>query len=529
MIFTSKRFLILFMRLKILGSVVVLALAGIAFWSHRDALSIDTIAQSARQIGWLSFFTALAWVLIQNGCQASRLWFLLLSRRVSWARAAYAFSVGQWLNSFVPARAGDVVKALAVSDADAWCPVSESMGVVVADKIVDLSSLFGLVLFTGAVSHIASAKIDTSKFLYIALGATLLLICAWIFLRATFTRRFRVLDDFGRGLRCMTSPARLIPGFAMSIGSWAAEAYAIQSIVSGLGVVFSFSQAMFCLFALNAAIAIPISVANVGTFEAALVYAFTRFGVGLPQAITLATLHHLLQWIGISLWAFFSWTIKTIGSRKPSGLSAPHKKRAIAHFEKLSGDYDDIVSRGPLGWARGRERAIMLEFADLSHPELSMIDVGCGAGFYALNAKRAGMRVWAVDSSPGMLEGLRDRVDEIRVADIETLSLPATFDRVVCAGVLDFVSNPERAFENLLRLVSRAGRLIVLAPRSGPGGLLYVGEKLLFGLRVNMFTVAWFRNEAAKHGFILARCAFPLPFNMALVFERKGVVPEARR
>ncbi|MFM8269162.1 MAG: class I SAM-dependent methyltransferase, partial [Pseudomonadota bacterium] len=147
-------------------------------------------------------------------------------------------------------------------------------------------------------------------------------------------------------------------------------------------------------------------------------------------------------------------------------------------------------------------------------------DVGCGAGFYALEAKKRGLIVHAVDMSPQMVKKLENQVDKVHVFDIESIPTEQKFDRVICAGVLDFVKNPELAFSNLCQLVAPGGRLVVLCPRQGLGGLYYRCEKYFVGIRVNLFKSDWLSSLASKHGLKLAQISYPLPTNMALLFTR---------
>ena len=161
----------------------------------------------------------------------------------------------------------------------------------------------------------------------------------------------------------------------------------------------------------------------------------------------------------------------------------------------------------------------MLEFARLA-PGLSLADVGCGTGFYALEAKRVGMRVCAIDVVPEMLAELQGIVDEVKVRDVESLADSGPFDRVICAGVLDFVADPACAFRNLCGLVAAGGRLVVLAPRMGPGGWLYRVEKFCVGLRVNLFDVEWLISRASENGLRVAQMRTPLPGNIVLAADR---------
>jgi 2-polyprenyl-3-methyl-5-hydroxy-6-metoxy-1,4-benzoquinol methylase len=200
-------------------------------------------------------------------------------------------------------------------------------------------------------------------------------------------------------------------------------------------------------------------------------------------------------------------------------LRAPEKKRALGYYSRIADGYHRRVARGPLSPLRHRERAIVLELARLI-PGLSLADVGCGSGYYALEAKRRGLRVCAIDAVPEMLAQLEGDVDEVRLFDLDSLRPWRAFDRVICAGVLDFVANVEQAFANLCALVAPGGWLVVLAPCVGPGGWVYRAEKALFGLRVNLFAPVWLQDRARKHGLRPAELRRPLPGNVALSANR---------
>jgi 2-polyprenyl-3-methyl-5-hydroxy-6-metoxy-1,4-benzoquinol methylase len=204
----------------------------------------------------------------------------------------------------------------------------------------------------------------------------------------------------------------------------------------------------------------------------------------------------------------------------PPGISAESKSRAVLHYEAQADGYDRHVNWGPLRFLRRRERSAVLQLARLEDPAVrTVIDVGCGGGFYSRAAKRAGKWVHALDIAPGMIERLRAEVDEATVADLESLSLPRRYDVVLCCGVLDFVTRPEAAFERLCALCAPGGRLVVLVPRAGPGSFPYRFEKRLAGLRVNSYRRAWLAERAARHGLALAAAVHPLPTNQALLFR----------
>jgi 2-polyprenyl-3-methyl-5-hydroxy-6-metoxy-1,4-benzoquinol methylase len=200
-------------------------------------------------------------------------------------------------------------------------------------------------------------------------------------------------------------------------------------------------------------------------------------------------------------------------------LRVAEKERALGYYSRIANGYHRRVARGPLIALRRRERKTVLQLARLA-PGLSLADVGCGSGYYALEAKRRGLRVCAIDALPQMLEQLDGQVDELHLRDLESLARWRVFDRVICAGVLDFVADVPRAFANLCSLVAPGGWLVVLVPSAGPGGWLYKAEKALFGLRVNLFDPEWLRQRLRQHGLRPVDLRRPLPGNLALSAKR---------
>ncbi len=201
-------------------------------------------------------------------------------------------------------------------------------------------------------------------------------------------------------------------------------------------------------------------------------------------------------------------------------LRTSDKRRALDHYARIADGYHRRVARGPLLRAlRHRERTAVLDLARLA-PGLSLADVGCGAGYYALEAKRRGLRVCAMDAVPEMVAQLHGHVDEVHLADVEMLRGDRVFDRVICAGVLEFVADARRALRNLCALVAPGGWLVVLTARTGPGGWLYRAEKAVLGMRVNLFDARWVAARAREYGLAPGEVRWPLPGNMAVSARR---------
>ena len=98
-----------------------------------------------------------------------------------------------------------------------------------------------------------------------------------------------------------------------------------------------------------------------------------------------------------------------------------------------------------------------------------LLDVGCGTGRHAIRLALAGARVTAIDFSEPMLAKARAKPGAERVRFLlhdVAAPLPfadASFDRVLCALVLEHVADPRAFFAELGRVTRPDGRAVVTA------------------------------------------------------------------
>ena len=91
-----------------------------------------------------------------------------------------------------------------------------------------------------------------------------------------------------------------------------------------------------------------------------------------------------------------------------------------------------------------------------------VLDVATGPGFVAKAAIARGARVVAVDQSAAMVRIARQRVPglDVRTGTAERLGLPdGAYDAVVGGFVLNHLARPERALDELVRVLAPRGRL----------------------------------------------------------------------
>ena len=153
-----------------------------------------------------------------------RVWSIIPKHcRIGWKTVAEAISFGQFLNTFVPARAGDVVKIMVVSKADSEnAPVMTCAGFILADKIMDLASIVALVFMSRAY-HVATMHVPSlsSKLLWLILPFSLALFLAWRLVPREKLHRFREwADHFRQGLAALRSPRHILLALLFGIAAW---------------------------------------------------------------------------------------------------------------------------------------------------------------------------------------------------------------------------------------------------------------------------------------------------------------------
>ncbi|MGE0616363.1 MAG: lysylphosphatidylglycerol synthase domain-containing protein [Bacteriovoracia bacterium] len=512
----------------VVASLVILVLIFV-FGGVKPA---EVWASVQRFSGW-TVGGALALGLAQIFFQCMRVHFLIApSLKLRWYQTIRVFNIGQVLNNFLPAKVGYAYKVVSLGklSREPHAVARAVGGIFVADKIADILALLVLV---GGFAPMALAELmggGKGQVLgWVGGGIAALALLAWVF-RARI--RGWIPPKSASAVRDALATVTwrtAVTAQTFAFLSWLAECAIIILLCSAQGFPLSFSQGILVLLALNVGIAVPVSVANVGTFEASMVFGLSRLGIPAEAGMAIATVHHGVQLSALLLMAAPFAFRKDLGmtTAETSGFRVGEndKKRAAEYYESLSGDYNGAVERGLLAKFRARERGMVLGYADLygkydAIKKKTMIDVGCGGGVYALEAKRAGMRVCATDFAPGMVERIRPRVDEAYVSDIESLPVTKQYDVVVCAGVLDFVLDPTKAFGNLCQLVAPGGRLVVMVPHHSLGGLIYRVEKFFAKMKVNLYSVKWMREQARHHGLELVSYAHPLPTNVAVLFTR---------
>lgn len=248
---------------------------------------------------------------------AVRFWLLYpKAHRTELRNVFSAMSIGQTMNAFLPARAGDVYKVAALTPTPPKPDFTflTLTGILTADKLVDLSSFLVLIFAFGSYreSYESLQLFGPNTWKWI-LGLVLLVLALWPLCLKKYWAKIKTwLTDFLLGLKNLLSPKQLFLSLSFAVLVWLVEAWALQQLSLYQNFPLTITQCFFVLTVLNLAIAIPISVANIGPFEASMAFALKKLGLPLETALAIATVHHGLQVLSYFITGALGWLIKRI-------------------------------------------------------------------------------------------------------------------------------------------------------------------------------------------------------------------------
>jgi len=150
------------------------------------------------------------------------------------------------------------------------------------------------------------------------------------------------------------------------------------------------------------------------------------------------------------------------------------KNDGIRVHDEHASEYDREARE--TGWF-GPEVLFGLCFEYVS-PNERLLDIGIGTGLASLPFARAGLEVFGIDGSAGMLEICRSKkfAEDLREFDLRGMPLPysdGSFDHAICCGVLHLIGDPEPIFKDVFRVIKPGGifafNVLAETPEKGDG------------------------------------------------------------
>lgn len=228
-------------------------------------------------------------------------------------------------------------------------------------------------------------------------------------------------------------------------------------------------------------------------------------------------------WLLVALIAASAFAQDTPPERKgkiPAALTEYKGRRIAPAMSYLGADW-------LLRASREKEERCSLMLTNLGlKTGMTVCDMGCGNGFYALQmGKLIGPngRVYAVDIQPEMLKLLNERADEEEVSNITpvmgTVSDPrlpkGKLDLILCVDVYHEFSHPEQMLSAMREALSPTG-LVVLVEFRGEDDNVPIKPE-------HKMTRAQVLKELEPNGLELAKEFDKLPWQHMLFFRKKGM------
>ncbi len=280
----------------------------------------------------------------------ARRWQTILEPAVSHVPLAplwRATAIGMMVNNVVPARAGEVARAYALTK-ETRVPFPAALASLVIDRLFDaivLLMLAAIALLDPAMStgHTLAGR-PVSDFAVGSIGLVLVLVIN-LYLLVFFPARVlalfgrvaarispkveargrRILEAFITGLSVLRSPGRFAAVFAWTLAHWLLNALGFWLAFRAVGITAPFSTAFFLQAFIALGTAVPALPGFFGVFEYMSVQGLGVYGVGQQQAATWAIGFHILSFIPITLIGAYYFT--RLGM-KMSELRAPAEAAA---------------------------------------------------------------------------------------------------------------------------------------------------------------------------------------------------------
>lgn len=225
-------------------------------------------------------------------------WSILLaqgsSRRPGGTRLLEILMLGWFVNAVVPAKLGDLYRSYLVKRSFGLS-LSRTVGVVVAERALDLLVVFALLILGGYVAFGRELPVDSLFVFASAAILAILMAAGFIVLYALAPRLGRFFPAevrrIGRLFReGVLHSLRAIPlAGPLTLLVWLAEAGRLYLVVLGLGLELRLSAVVFVAVAASLLTTVPLTPAGLGVVEIAIVVLLTQvFSFAQHDAVAVA-------------------------------------------------------------------------------------------------------------------------------------------------------------------------------------------------------------------------------------------------
>jgi len=315
-------------------AVVGMSISALFLAATASAIDLRLLAEAWSRVGFALLIVAAAASVLELNVRAAR-WRLLLRRLapIGHFHTLGYLSLGHLANAILPARLGDVARAL-VTGAQLRAPRSSVLGTIAVERISD-TALLGFAVAIGVLIGYRQLAPAVAALLVAGVAAAAVAAVAFLVLRREAIVMTRVGSFLG------TQAARFWEGASglrtpSQAGAWAlltATSFGITIgifalVASAVGLTMPIWQAALVMAAVTLSTAIPAGPASIGTYEFVGMTVMVSMGFAAEPALLSVALVHataVLPTSLIGLGAMWWLGIGLHGTRVPTNRTAAER------------------------------------------------------------------------------------------------------------------------------------------------------------------------------------------------------------
>jgi uncharacterized protein (TIRG00374 family) len=254
-----------------------------------------------------------------------------------------SIAIGGMVNNLIPARAGEIARAYALTR-ETPVPFASALASLAVDRLFDMVALLALgVIGVLDPSFPRGARVAGQTVGHLAQGSVVLvvLLVGGLYMLAIFpsqlVRAFEIfarkvspaveergkgaLHRFSAGLSVLKSPGRFAAVFAWTIAHWLMNALAFWLGFMAVGIHLGFAAALFLQLLIAIGVALPSAPGFFGVFEKLATVGLAIYGVAATAATSWAIGFHILSFIPITVIGIYYFSRLGLSFRELSAQS----------------------------------------------------------------------------------------------------------------------------------------------------------------------------------------------------------------
>jgi glycosyltransferase 2 family protein len=306
-------------------SAIGIVITIVLLWWALRGVSPAVVAGELARANWLLFALATIAATAIFALRAVRWQVILqpLEKPVSFGAAWRATTIGMMVNNVVPARAGELARAYALTREERAIPLSASIASLAVDRVFDAVVLLLLALIAIYDPALPAGASVAGRPIGDLAGAGGLLVAAILlalYLIVVFPDAVLRLWDYGGrrlpprlqdrgraalrafadGLGVLRSPGRFLHVLVWTVAHWLVNAFAFWLGFQAVGIDAPFTAAFLVQALIAFGVAVPAAPGFFGVFEALAIVALSLYGVDRAAATSFAIGFHILSFIPVT-------------------------------------------------------------------------------------------------------------------------------------------------------------------------------------------------------------------------------------